>query len=89
MPYFVYIVVCKDGAFYTGYTRDVEARMKLHRLGRGAKYVRTHPPERVVYLEKFETRSGAMKREQEIKKLTREEKLKLTGLRVRVKSSEP
>ena len=89
MPYYVYILVCKDGAFYTGYTRDVKTRMKLHKLGRGAKYVRTHPPEKVVYLEKFETRSDAMKREREIKRLPREEKLKLTSLRMRVKSSEP
>ena len=89
MPYYVYIVICKDGAFYTGYTRNVEARMKLHKLGRGAKYMRTHQPEKVVYLEEFETRSEAMKREREIKRLSRKEKLKLTGLRVRVKSSEP
>jgi len=89
MPYYVYIVICKDGAFYTGYTQDVEARMKLHKLGRGAKYMRTHQPEKVVYLEKFETRSDAMKREREIKRLPREEKLKLTSLRMRVKSSEP
>jgi len=89
MPYYVYILICKDGAFYTGYTRDVEARMKLHRLGRGAKYVRTHLPEKVVYLEKFETRSDAMKREREIKRLPRKEKLKLTSLRARKKSSEP
>jgi len=88
-PYYVYILVCKDGAFYTGYTQDVEARMKLHKLGRGAKYVRTHQPEKVVYLEKFETRSDAMKREREIKRLTHAEKQKLTGLKVRVKSSEP
>jgi len=88
MPYYVYILICKDGAFYTGYTQDVEARMKLHKLGRGAKYMRTHQPEKVVYLEKFETRSSAMKREREIKRLTHAEKLKLTSLRVRVKSSE-
>jgi len=89
MPYYVYILVCKDGAFYTGYTRDVEARMKLHRSGRGAKYVRMHQPEKVVYLEKFETLSDAMKREREIKRLPREEKLKLTSLRELAKSSEP
>jgi len=88
MPYYVYVLVCKDGAFYTGYTQDVKARIKLHKLGRGAKYVRTHPPEKVVYLKKYETRSEAMKREREIKRLTHAEKLKLTSLRVREKSSE-
>jgi len=87
MTYSVYVLVCKDGAFYTGYTRDLKARMKLHKLGRGAKYARTHPPEKVVYLEKFETRSAAMRREREIKKLTHAEKLKLISLRMQEKSS--
>jgi len=85
LPYYVYILVCKDGAFYTGYTQDMEARMKLHRLGKGAKYLRTHQPKKVVYLEKFENRSEAMRREREIKRLTHGEKLKLTGLRMRKK----
>jgi putative endonuclease len=82
MPYYVYILICKDGAFYTGYTRNVEARMKLHKLGRGAKYVRTHTPEKVIYLEKFETRSDAMKREREIKRLTHAQKLRLVSSRI-------
>jgi len=89
VPYYVYILLCKDGAFYTGYTRNVETRMKLHKLGRGAKYVRTHQPKKIVYVEKFETRSEAMKREREIKKLTHAEKQKLTSLRMRKKSTEP
>lgn len=87
MPYYVYILICKDGAFYTGYTQNVEARMKLHKLGRGAKYVRTHPPEKIVYLEKFNTRSEAMKREREIKRLTHAEKQKLTCSKLRKKIS--
>jgi len=82
MPYYVYILICKDGAFYTGYTQDVKARLKLHKLGRGAKYVRTHPPEKVVYVEKFETRSSAMKREREIKCLTHAQKLRLVSSRI-------
>jgi len=89
MPYYVYILMCKDGAFYTGHAKDVEARMKLHKLGRGAKYVRTHQPKKIVYLEEFETRSQAMKREREIKRLTHTGKLKLTSLRVRKKVTEP
>jgi len=88
MPYYVYVLACKDGVFYTGYTQDVEARMKLHKLGRGAKYVKTHQPKKVVYVEEFETRSEAMKREREIKRLTHAEKLKLTSARLREKSSE-
>jgi len=87
MSYYVYIIICKNGAFYTGYTQDVEARMKLHKLGRGAKYVRTHQPKKVVYVEKFETRSDAMKREREIKRLTHAEKQKLVRSRLREKIS--
>jgi len=79
VPYYVYILVCEDGAFYTGYTQDVEARIRLHKKGRGAKYVRAHMPKKVVYVEEFETRSGAMKREREIKRLTRAEKLRLVN----------
>lgn len=82
MPYYVYIVVCKDGAFYTGYTQNVEARFLLHKKGRGAKYVRTHPPKKVVYVEKFETRGVAMKREREIKRLTHAQKLRLVSSRI-------
>jgi len=85
MSYYVYVLACKDGTFYTGYTRDLEARMKLHRRGRGAKYVRTHLPEEVVYLEEFETRSDAMKREREIKRMSHAEKMKLAGFKMREK----
>jgi len=86
LPYYVYVLVCENGAFYTGYTHDVEARVKLHKKGRGAKYARIHPPKKVVYLEEFETRSDAMKREREIKRLTHTQKLKLVSSRHRGKS---
>ena len=79
MPYYVYVLVCENGTFYTGYTRNVAARFKLHKKGKGAKYVRTHPPEKVVYVEKFETRSDAMKKEQQIKHLTHAEKQRLVN----------
>jgi len=87
MPYYVYVLVCENGAFYTGYTHDVEARVRLHKKGRGAKYARIHPPEKVVHLEEFETRSGAMKREREIKRLTHAQKLKLISSGLKEKSS--
>jgi putative endonuclease len=82
MPYYVYVLVCENGTFYTGYTRNVEVRFRLHKKGKGAKYVRTHPPEKVVYVEKFETRSDAMKRERQIKRLTHAEKQKLINSKV-------
>ena len=78
MPYYVYIIACKDETFYTGYTRNVKARLKLHKLGKGARYLKAHPPEEVVYIEKLASRGEAMKRERAIKKFTHAQKLKLT-----------
>jgi putative endonuclease len=77
MPYFVYILLCQDGTFYTGYTKDVEARAKLHVMGRGAKYTKIHPPQEVSYVETFASRSEAMRRERTIKKLSHQQKQKL------------
>ena len=79
MPYYVYVLVCEDNTFYTGYTRNVEARFRLHKKGKGARYVRLHPPKKVVYEEEFETRSEAMKRERQIKRLTHTQKQRLVS----------
>ena len=76
MP-FVYIVQCNDGSLYTGWTVDVERRVKQHNVGRGAKYTRLHRPVKLAYAEEQPTRSAAMKREAAIKKWPRERKLKL------------
>jgi putative endonuclease len=78
MPYYVYIVACTDGAFYTGYARNVKARLKQHKLGKGARYLKTHQPDKIIYKEKFASRAEAMKRERAIKCLTHAQKLKLT-----------
>lgn len=75
--YHVYIVECKDGSLYTGYARDVASRIEKHNLGLGAKYTRNRRPVRLKYKEPFDTISNAMKREIQIKKLTRREKLGL------------
>lgn len=72
--HYVYIAECSDGTYYTGYTTDVERRIKEHNQGTGAKYTRGRLPVLSVYSEEYETRSQAMKREYEIKQLTREEK---------------
>lgn len=74
---FTYIVRCSDGTLYTGWTNDLEKRMKAHNEGRGAKYTKNRRPVVLQYFEEHETKSGAMKREYEIKQLSREEKLKL------------
>jgi len=75
--WFVYILLCSDGSFYTGSTNDVEKRLEAHLAGKGAKYTKSHKPERIIYQESFQTKSEALKREIEIKKLTKIDKLKL------------
>ncbi len=77
MPFYVYILLCSDGSFYTGYTKDLEARTKLHQNGNGARYTKIHRPEKLVYVEQFALRSEAMKRERAIKKLSHQQKLDL------------
>ena len=74
----LYILRCGDGTLYTGITTDVEKRLETHRCGKGAKYTRGRGPLELVYREECGDHSAALKREAEIKKLSREEKLKLT-----------
>lgn len=73
--YYIYIVECKDSSLYTGYARDVEARVEKHNQGLGAKYTRNRRPVKLKYQEVFDSKSDAMKREIQIKKLSRCEKL--------------
>jgi len=75
--HWVYIVECNDGSLYTGYTTDIERRVKTHNEGRGAKYTRPRLPVILVYSERFSDISSAMSREYEIKQLTRKQKLAL------------
>ena len=76
MP-FVYLVECNDGSLYTGWTTDVERRVKAHNAGRGAKYTQGHAPVKLVYVEEHLTRSAAMQREAKIKRWPRAKKLQL------------
>lgn len=73
----VYMLKCKDDTFYTGYTNNLEKRLKLHENGKGAKYTRGRGPFQVVYTESFPTKKQAMQREYKIKQLTRKEKEQL------------
>ena len=68
---------CADGSLYTGWTNDLEKRVKAHNEGKGAKYTRTRLPAELVYCEELPTKQAAMSREWHIKQLTREEKLRL------------
>ncbi|MBN1357998.1 GIY-YIG nuclease family protein [Candidatus Bathyarchaeota archaeon] len=77
LPFYVYILLCSDGSFYTGYTKNLEERTKLHESGKGARYTRMHKPEQVAYVELFDSRAKAMKRERALKKLSHQQKLDL------------
>ena len=77
MPYFVYIILCNDGTYYTGSTENVEKRARLHAEGRGARYTKSHPPTTVAYTETYVSRSEAMQLESAIKKMSRQQKKNL------------
>ncbi|MCX6053513.1 MAG: GIY-YIG nuclease family protein [Chloroflexi bacterium] len=79
MAFFCYMVECQDGSFYTGWTVDPTRREKQHNAGTGAKYTRLHRPVHLIYIEELPDRSAAMKRERAIKRLHRDQKLKLIG----------
>ena len=75
--YYCYIVECADGSYYTGWTTDPERRVKEHNAGRGALYTKFRRPVELIYLEEVTDRSAAQRRENKIKKLTREKKVNL------------
>jgi len=76
--HYIYIVKCADNTLYTGYTNNLEQRLGRHNSpSSGAKYTRMRQPVTLEYSEKFDTKSLAMKREYEIKQMSREEKLRL------------
>lgn len=74
---YIYILECSDKSLYTGWTTDVYKRLETHNSGKGAKYTRGRTPVKLRYFEEFDTKSQALKREHEIKKFSREKKLKL------------
>jgi putative endonuclease len=69
---------CSDDSLYTGYTNDIQRRLKQHNRGKGAKYTRTRLPVELAYFEAHDSRRAAMKREWWIKhRLTRQQKLEM------------
>ena len=74
MPFFVYILLCQDGSYYTGYTKNVDNRARMHTCGKGARYTKMHKPKKIAYVEEVKTRPEAMKREKAIKRLTHQQK---------------
>ncbi len=74
---YVYMVRCRDGSLYTGWTTDVVRRLHAHNSGKGAKYTKSRRPVELVYAEQAATREDALRREAGIKRLRRQDKLKL------------
>jgi uncharacterized protein YdhG (YjbR/CyaY superfamily)/predicted GIY-YIG superfamily endonuclease len=75
--YYTYILECSDGSLYTGWTDDIDKRIRAHNAGSGSKYTRSRLPAELLYSEAFNTKSDAMRRECAIKKLKRSQKLEL------------
>ena len=75
--HYTYMLKCKDGTYYIGYTNDLEKRVKAHNEGKGAKYTKGRGPVELIYYEEYEEKNIAMRREWEMKKLTRSQKEEL------------
>ncbi len=73
-PYWVYILECSDGSYYTGIAKDVEKRLSVHQNGKGSRYVASRLPCKLVYIQPLESKSEALKKEIEIKKMTHPQK---------------
>lgn len=76
---YTYLVRCRDGSLYAGWTNDIEKRIKAHNEGIGAKYTKPRRPVKLVYLERCGTKSEAMKREAALKKLSHRQKEELAA----------
>ena len=80
MNAYTYILKCSDNTLYTGWTSNLEKRLRAHNQGKGAKYTRTRLPVTLDYFEVYETKKEAMSREFAIKKLSRSQKERLIAL---------
>ena len=79
--FFVYILRCRGGTFYTGYTPDLERRLELHNSGHGAKYTRSRRPVELAWCREYRYFRYAFLAELKIKKLTRKQKERLIAAR--------
>lgn len=77
MPWYVYIMECKDGKLYTGITNNLERRIRDHNSGDGSKFTRCRIPVKLLYSKRVKNKPGALKREAWIKGLSRQGKLDL------------
>lgn len=78
--WFVYILLCEDKSLYTGISPDPKKRFEEHKNGKGGAYTRSHKPIRTIYVEQFPSKSAALKREAQIKKMPRSAKVRLLKL---------
>lgn len=78
MPaFYVYVLECSDGSYYTGWTTDLEGRLKKHLAKKASKYTRTRLPVRIIYSEAHDSKKAAMQREWSLKQLSRSQKEQL------------
>ena len=71
---FMYVVECRDGSYYTGYTTDVKRRLVVHNSGKGAKYTRARLPVKLIYVEGFDSKEEVMSAEALLKRKKRSQK---------------
>ena len=74
-PWWLYLLICRDGRTYAGIATDVATRFAAHSSGKGAKFTRSHPPVRVLGAQPFASKSAALKAEAALKKLDRPQRL--------------
>lgn len=79
MSWYVYMLRCRDGSLYTGYTDDPQRRLAVHNSGKGAKYTKSRLPVELVYTETLESKSDALRRECAIKQMQKPQKEALIG----------
>ena len=77
MKAYTYLLRCTDGTLYCGWTNDIEKRLAAHNSGKASKYTRSRLPAELVWYEVFDTKQEAMSREAQIKRLSRQQKLRL------------
>lgn len=80
--WFVYILLCSDGSFYTGISDNPHQRFLDHKNGKGGRYTRSHKPIKLLYTEQYESKSAALKRESQIKGWSRQKKIDILRLRI-------
>lgn len=78
--HYAYMLRCSDGSIYSGYAKNPYYRQKIHNIGKGAKYTRSRLPVILVYIEQFDTKSEALKRENQLKSYSHNQKEKLIKL---------